>query len=390
MSTRKVAEKRKRSFRPAIDDLEGRQLMSTAQAVVYEPPAPAIVHVEHTTPIARQGQPAMAQDRVEDAHLPVVRKVDHTQSQPLRSSATPVGLPASSTSAVEFEGKFYKAWVDKTNQDSQGKNFGYIHISVSPNLVNWPQNFSIPEKADETPALAVYNGRLYVAWLRATEAGSLTHHIEVESSSDGVQFGDAEILPEKSDYAPALASASGQLYLAWVGLDKHLNVESSTDREGFGNKVTLSETSSASPALAEFDGRIYLAWTGTDKAHHLNIASSPDGVNWDSKVTLAETVSGGGGGIAYAGPSLAAFDGRLYVAWNGNDPGNHINVASSSDGVTFGNRVTYAESCRDASGPSLVTFKGKLYVSWTAGNRKHQVMPVADGSGPIMRPAAVI
>jgi hypothetical protein len=60
------------------------------------------------------------------------------------------------------------------------------------------------------------------------------------------------ILPETSSFAPARATFDGKIYIAWTGTDSahRLNVESSSDGVHFGNKVTLPETSDAAPALA--------------------------------------------------------------------------------------------------------------------------------------------
>ena len=52
-----------------------------------------------------------------------------------------------------------------------------------------------------------------------------------------------------------------------------LNVESSSNGVTFGNKVTLPETSIAGPALASFGGDLDIAWTGTDGTNRLNVAS---------------------------------------------------------------------------------------------------------------------
>src|SRR3954454_9149604 len=85
-------------------------------------------------------------------------------------------------------------------------------------------------------------------------------------------------LPETSPFAPAVASFNGKIYIAWTGTDSghHLNVESSSDSTYFSNKVTLPESSIAAPALAVFGGKLYIAWT--DTAHHLNVESSSNGV----------------------------------------------------------------------------------------------------------------
>jgi hypothetical protein len=60
------------------------------------------------------------------------------------------------------------------------------------------------------------------------------------------------ILPETSSFAPARATFDGKIYIAWTGTDSahRLNIESSSDGVHFGNKVTLPEPGDAAPALA--------------------------------------------------------------------------------------------------------------------------------------------
>ena len=81
----------------------------------------------------------------------------------------------------------------------------------------------------------------------------------------------------------------------------------------WNDKVTLPESSNEAPALTSFDGRLYIAWTGADPAHHLNVASSSDGDTFDNKVTLPDTSD--------AGPALAGSSsgGGLAIAWTGTD-----------------------------------------------------------------------
>jgi hypothetical protein len=111
--------------------------------------------------------------------------------------------------------------------------------------------------------------------------------------------------------------------------------------------------------------RGYVAWTGTDIGHHLNVMSTTDAVTFANKVTLAET--------SPFGPALAFGDGRLFLAWAGSDNENSLNVMSSTDGVTFVNKVTLTETT--ASAPSLSFLDGTLYLLWR-GRDPHQVLNI--------------
>jgi hypothetical protein len=100
---------------------------------------------------------------------------------------------------------------------------------------------------------------------------------------------------------------------------------SSADGKTFVNKVpVVGNTSPAGPALASFNNKLYLAWTGTDKAGDLNVMSSPDGETFEvqNKKTLGDT--------GRSGPALASFNNKLYLGWTGTDAKGDLNVSSST------------------------------------------------------------
>lgn len=78
-------------------------------------------------------------------------------------------------------------------------------------------------------------------------------------------------LPEFSTVSPAVAVFNRKLFVAWTGTDdrRQLNIMSSDFGTNFGNKKTLQASSTAAPALAyvnplEIDfglfGQEYAAW----------------------------------------------------------------------------------------------------------------------------------
>ena len=147
-------------------------------------------------------------------------------------------------------------------------------------------------RALQLRAVAVFDGRLYLAWTGNNKA----HDVNVASSSNGVNFGNMFTLPESSIDGPALTTFDGRLDIAWTGTNHQLNVESSSNGVNFGNKVTLPDSSDAAPALTEFQESsgaedLEIAWRGTDRDHHLNVASSSNGVTFGNVVTLPETSS---------------------------------------------------------------------------------------------------
>lgn len=133
------------------------------------------------------------------------------------------------------------------------------------------------------PAIATTDRPATVLAWTGTDA---YHHLNLMTSSDGLQYGNKHILPETSLWRPAVAyidsgrgAPYGTLVLAWTGTDTHhtLNVELiSTPAFTVVRKITFwGETSFTAPALATINGDVnsdvYLSWAGTDAANTLNV-----------------------------------------------------------------------------------------------------------------------
>ncbi len=81
--------------------------------------------------------------------------------------------------------------------------------------------------------------------------------------------------------------------------------------------------------MAAFNGRLYIAFKANDSSNTLYVTSSSDGVNW---TTLAKGYSG----ITFQGsPTMTVFNNKLYIAFKANDSSNILYVTSSSDGVNW-------------------------------------------------------
>jgi len=316
---------RNRSFRPEILGLEGRQLLSTVGS-------PKAMHA-------------------------------HVAPQPLVASAPAVSTFGDTSNAapalVEFHGKPFMAWSGSTD--------GSLKLAVVVRGQNGYQlaskvtlsNFLSPGRS---PALAVFNGRAYMAW-----AGT-NGQLNVVSTADGIHI-EKVTLADTSRAGPTLAAFNGRLYLGWTGLDGRLNVESSANGMTFGNKVTLNETSfirsgnqfvELAPALASFGGRLYIAWTGTDS--HLNVESSSNGMVFSNKVTLGET-SQAAPALTVENPAVQGQPARLVIGWTGS--GNlDLNSMASTNGQQFGGKVTYNQDGFDGLA-LLSTSAGTLDFAWT-------------------------
>jgi C1A family cysteine protease len=233
--------------------------------------------------------------------------------------------------------------------------------------VRAPNKTTLSDTSRVTPGLAVIGSNIALAWT-GTDSPS---HLNVMTSTDGINFGGKVILNELSFDGPAVASSGGRLFIAWAGTDHHLNVMSSTDCRHFGGKHTLGDTAAFGPALAYMNGHLYLAWVGTDSVHHLNVMSSADdGTTWGNKVTLGETSDSQIG--------LCAAQGKLYLIWQGTDSDSSINFLESTDGRAWSNKITL----RDSSDHTPAAVLGKeLVLAWTGRDSIHSLNRMLSTTG---------
>ncbi len=159
------------------------------------------------------------------------------------------------------------------------------------------------------------------------------------------------VLPETSIDGPALSSIFvpnrvSESVIAWTGTDAHhlLNVETSADGLHFGNKTTLRENSPYRPdvALTAPGGAIVVAWTGTDANHSLNVLYDVYGT--PKKLTLFNENS-------FTSPAILVGPG-MYLAWTGTDANHSLNVLKLSvtaSGLVPGPKTVLSQFSSDAA-----------------------------------------
>tara|TARA_A100000171_G_C2107750_1_gene133268 strand:- start:340 stop:1233 length:894 start_codon:yes stop_codon:yes gene_type:complete len=117
---------------------------------------------------------------------------------------------------------------------------------------------------------------------------------------------------------------------------------------------------SSSPSLAEFNGKLYLAHQGKNDNSEIWITSTADGVNWEMDKQISDY------GITCS-PSLAEFNGRLYLTHQGKNGDGDIWWTSTSDGVNWAPDRPMGDFGISSS-PSLCTFNKSLYLAHQGKN----------------------
>ncbi len=181
----------------------------------------------------------------------------------------------------------------------------------------WPGNPAI--QSPQGPALCEFGGRLYAAW----QGRYGTFHDPqtlLYASTDGTSWTEPQQFPISplpcafSTHSPALAVSDGRLYVAYK--DSHngqaMYFSSSADGMSWTSRHPIPSRSTVGPALAAFAGRLYAGFkAGTDSAEDQRLWwSAFDGQNWGPTLEIDDGSSG-------VGPGLADYAGSLYAVFKG-------------------------------------------------------------------------
>ena len=244
--------------------------------------------------------------------------------------------------------------------------------AVAQNL-NFPGATGNPSVAMGTsPALAVFNGKVYAAF-RSNDARNI---LFLTGSSDGIHFpaatGYANI---QMGSAPALAVFNKRLYVAFQANDSShkLFVTSSSDGVNFPaatgyNNILMG----GAPSLAVFNNELFVAFQANDPGHALWLGHSSDGVNFSTVLSAYDTVGGT--------PALAVFNGSLYIAFSSNDARNVLYVTSSTTGTNLPPATAYPNT-QMGTAPALAAANGALYVLFQSNDSRHQLTATASTTG---------
>jgi hypothetical protein len=263
---------------------------------------------------------------------------------------------------ASLDGNLYIAWKGDGNDN--------LNVMVSTDQGQTFQKKLVSnESSPQAPSLAAHNGVLFIAWKGDGNDHLNVARVDLDASGFPTKLSNKVTLGDTSPLSPALASAGGNLYLAWRGDgNDQLNVMVSPDNgRSFGAKFTSGETSSAAPVLGTLNGGLMIAWKG-DGNDNLNVARvdmTPAPTGLSGKVVLGDT--------SPVSPALAEQNGQLFIGWKG-DGNDNLNVMSSADGRNFGNKLTSFEFSPQA--PSLVGHNNTVFMGWTGED--NEALNVAD------------
>jgi hypothetical protein len=191
------------------------------------------------------------------------------------------------------------------------------------------------------------------------------------------------VLDETSINAPGFygnAQISSKTVIAWAGTDPdhHLNVMTSTDGLDYGSKVILNDLSANRPGVVRMSdaagGAVAIAWRGTDAAHRLNVMFDVYGSR--KKLILNET--------SFTGPAITVWKGNLLIAWAGTDTNHSLKVMPIALASLTPGPVTTLWQFSASAGPNLTVFTpdggvNSVALSWARSTSLLDVAISTDG-----------
>jgi hypothetical protein len=203
-----------------------------------------------------------------------------------------------------FNNKLYMAYV---------ADYSYqLMIASSSDGTTWsPGTPILNQYTDATPALAVYNNKLFIAFVANNKSNSL-----LIASYDGTNWsGDSQVsnssITQYSYWPPSLAVYNNKLYVAFVAANSSGNVLiASYDGTNWSNDTNINQVTRAAPALIVYNNELLVVFADNGLHDHLLYISS-DGTNWPASTWVPDQYTS-------SAPVMAVLNNKLYIAYLAN------------------------------------------------------------------------
>ena len=358
---------------------------------------------------------AAAQGSGIDLFTAAARVTSQPNGKPWSYTLPIVGVGTSeSPCACEYNELLYVFWID--NKRTYCASVDKQEQWVGPNMVNLDRkkpdsdDYEFQNFSDCSPAVAAFNERLYLIWKNG-DYMYYAHNVK-DMPRDKQWVGGWMIDPggirPSTDCSPAVAVFNGRLYVFWKGfrgeekgriyyasMDKQEqwvgpNMVNLDRKKPNSNDYEFQNFTDCSPAVAAYNGRLYLLWKGWDNKlmYFAYKNDKPEEEGWFGGWMIDP------GGIRPStdrSPAVAVFNERLYAAWKAADrlvpkpvgphgtvvlttePDPNIWFASMADSQ-WSPQTLFVVPGRTLRSPALATFNGRLY-NLRSGNPGNSVDP---------------
>jgi len=244
-----------------------------------------------------------------------------------------------------------------------------LNVTVSPGTQTSITTQNSAESGSP-PALAPYNGNLYMAY-RGWGTSTSLYSCWYDGSTWHPQTNITLQNNAQTSAAPALAPYGDDLYMAYLGWGASTSLYccyfDGTEWQPQTDITTaIGAQSGSSPALAAYNGLLYLAYRGWGASTSV-YTSYFDGSNWHGQTNVTDA----NGVKTSSPPALAAYQGKLYMATRGWGTSDNLYVASF-DGSSWSDQTKVATDCyndpNNINGPALASDGTYLYLMYDSGS----------------------
>jgi len=265
---------------------------------------------------------------------------------------------------------------------------------------NWSTDRSIGQTTQAAPAIAVHDGKLWVAFI----ANNATLDILLCSSTDGKNWSPNVPVPgQSSALAPALAAYNDELWVAFIANNGSNNILAYSSSKADGNTTDWNahpagQSSSASPSLVTGSNGLWLGFEGNTTSD-VRVCSW-NGHQWSPNTAVPNQTTSTGPGITVFQSQLrmaflsADVSNRLFTIgsvgsdasdWGpatqiGNYPGQiTLNAGTPSNTISFGGGNALGLDPNQAQFYATLVLKSDGSCTYSGTYTNNGSLPVADG-----------
>ncbi|HEX9985350.1 MAG TPA: sialidase family protein [Thermoanaerobaculia bacterium] len=216
-------------------------------------------------------------------------------------------------------------------------------------------------ESSDAPSLAVYGGKLWMAYLGSGSSNNLW-----AAAFDGSTWGGQTEITDQNDaessYAPGLAAYGGKLWIAYRGSNSSKLYASAYDGSSWGDQTKVTDENDAetsrTPSLVEFQGKLWMVYRGKHEDLSDLWACSFDGSNWSAQTNITDSNSA----TTSESPGLAVYGGKLWVVYRGSDSSNIW--CCSFDGTTWSaqTEITTINGAKTSAAPRIGVLGDHLWM----------------------------
>ena len=256
------------------------------------------------------------------------------------------GQSSSSTPALaSFNGWLYLAY-----QDSSG--FGF-YITRSNDGNTWQNTQKIPGIEGGAPALVVFQKKLWLVW-----HGILSSQLWIAHSTDGLHWEGIQKIPGQEGLNITLTVHKDQLFMVYShAISSQLWMSQSTDGSKWVNTQQIYGQYSSCPSIATLEDRVVMVYaeSGIDKFRIFVTFYDRHGWTHPQVIDGQET----------AAPVLTTIGGWLFMVYSEPNLSSQFWASRSKDGIHWQNTMKITGQNGDV--PALAVYNNTVYAVYRVG-----------------------